>query len=383
MNSRMSLPGCCSMLAIAAALPSQFVWPATYATAPGNAVMNAPFTAQSGHATNTTRCMVVIDGPSLPFPTGTPITQIALRRDVGYPNQGYTGSTGTLRVRIGAAIAPPDQIQDVRFSRLWGNTWTEAAVIQNFAVPAAPPPGSSIPPFGIVIPFTNTYTWNGGPLAIDIVYTPNSGSSQWRIDAFAEPRPQHGTSTQTLLGCPASNGFTPYHYALPETTMPGANLVVQVEGGPLPASPAALENFAFHLIGLQNATYQGIPLPVPLASVGGPAGCSLGIDPMLTYLVFVDNKSKQFSRAANSVPLAPAPILVGAILYSQWLLPDSGQNAPLGLAVSDAQAITLGQIAPPTFTRSARTIWKYGATGFDNESGRMVPDGYGPILQFN
>jgi len=31
----------------------------------------------------------------------------------------------------------------------------------------------------------------------------------------------------------------------------------------------------------------------------------------------------------------------------------------------------------------ATTIWKYGAAGFDNESGRMVPDGYGPVIQFN
>lgn len=364
--------------ALAAVLPAQFVWPTAYTGAPGNAVMNAPFTAQPGHATNSTRCMVVLDAASLPFPTGTVLSQLSLRRDVGYGNQSYSGSSGTLTVRIGPAVAPPDQIQDVRFARLWGAAWTEAAVIPNFAVPAAPAPGGSVPPFSIVIPFTRTYTWSGGPLAIDMVFTPSSGSAQWRVDAFAQPRPQHGISSPAGAGCVATNGFAPYHYALPETAMPGVPLVVQVEGGVLPSSPVAAENFAVHVVGLQN-----LPAPLPLAVVGGPSACMLHVDPLLTYTVLVGNNSKLYARATNTIALPAQPSFVGAVLFSQWLLPDTATNAALPLIASDAQAIMLGAIAPAPQARLARTVWKYGATGFDNESGRMVPDGYAPILRFN
>ncbi len=51
--------------------------------------------------------------------------------------------------------------------------------------------------------------------------------------------------------------------------------------------------------------------------------------------------------------------------------------------MSDAQRITLGQIAPaPTLPR-ARTIWRYGSSGLNSESGRMVVQEYGPVIRFN
>ncbi len=108
-----------------AALPAQLVWPAAYAAAPGNAVLNTPFTAQPGHPTPTTRCCVVIDAASLPFGPGTTLTQLALRRDTSYAAQSYATVNGALRVRIGRAVAPPDQVQDVRFHRLWNGQPTQ------------------------------------------------------------------------------------------------------------------------------------------------------------------------------------------------------------------------------------------------------------------
>jgi len=368
------------------AMRAQYYWPAGSASTVGNAVMNAPFTAQPGHATTSTRCMVVIDPSSLPFPIGTAIHQISLRRDVLYPNQPYGSFSGTLSMRIGRAVAVPDQIQDVRFSRLWQGvpaTVHKPSAQTPFVVPAAGAPGSSVPSFSVVIPFLQPFTWLGGPLAIDMVWTPSSGSSAWRVDAFAVNRPQNGTGRPAGLGCVGSNGFSPFHYALPETTMPGAILTVQMERAKLPANPGSLENLAFHLVGLQNVSYQSQPLPMPLSAVGGPPGCFLRVDPLLSFTVFVTNPSTLFARATGYVSLPPHPALVGAVLYSQWLCPDTGFSVPLPIIASDAQAITLGGILPPPASRTARTIWKYGATGFDNESGRMMPDDYGPILRFN
>ncbi len=374
---------------LAVALPSQFVWPASYASVPGNAVMNAPFsyrpvTVQSGQAALGTRCMVIIDPASLPFGTGTVLTQLAFRRDVSYPTQGYAGETGSLSVRLGRANLLPNDVQDVRFARLWDGAWTEVAAIPSFSVPAEPAPGTNLPSFNLVIPFTNSYTWQGGPLAIDIVFTPSGGvPTQFRIDAFAQPRPQTGSSRRVGEGCTGSNGFTPFHYALPETTMPGMSMRVQVEGGRLPPTPGSFEILAFHLVGLQNTSYQGSPLPFALSTFGGLPSCFLRTDPLLSYTVLVRNNSRMFSRAVNSVPLPANSALVGAVLYSQWLLPDTGTAAPLPIIASDAQAITLGEIVPTPTPRMACTIWKYGAAGFDNESGRMVPDGYGPVIRFN
>ncbi len=331
--------------AFATMAEAQYYWPAGHASSAGNAVMNAPFSARPGHPTATTRCMVVIDPSTLPFPVGTQLTRLSLRRDVRYPNQGYASASGTLVVRIGRAVAVPDQLQDVAFMRLWDGMPT---IVCNttpqvpFSIPGASAPGTSVPPFAIVIPFTQPYTWTGGPLAIDFVWTPLSGSSTFRVDAFATPR-VNGTFRPAGAGCRASNGFIPFHYALPETTMPGAVLTVQMEGSRLPPSPGSMESFAIHLLGLQNTTYQGQSLPLALSASGGMPGCYLRVSPLLATTVAVSNPSALFARATSRVALPAQASLVGTVLYSQWLMLDGGYSAPMPLIASDAQAITLGQ----------------------------------------
>ena len=369
--------------ALTADVPAQFYWPPGYATAPGNAVMNAPFTTQPGYSTSGTRCMVVIDPSSLPFPVGTALTRISLRRDVGYASQSYSGKSGNLIVRIGRAAWAPSQVQDVRFSRVWETPPTQVFAQTPFAIPAASAPGTSVPPFSLVIPFTTNYTWQGGPLAIEFVFTSAAGPSAWRLDAFAVNRPQNGTSSPTGLGCRGSNGFIPWHYALPETSMPGAQMTVQMEGSRLPPAPGAAETYAFHMLGTQNLTYLGSPLPLPLSLIGGPPQCLLRIEPLLITTCLVSNPSALFARATNSFPIPAQAAFVGFVLHSQWLLFDTGIAASFPMTVSDALAITLGGVLPPAIPQAARTLWKYGATGFDDEYGSMVPDSYGPIIKFN
>lgn len=377
------LPVVGSLVVLTRTSPAQYYWPAGYVAAPGNAVMNAPFTTQPGYPVPGTRCMVVIDPASLPFPIGTVLTRISLRRDTSHATQGYAAETGNLIVKIGRAVATPSQIQDVQFSRVWDGQPTQVFAQAPFVVPAAAAPGTSVPPFNVVIPFTTNFTWQGGPLAIDFLFTASTGPSPWRVDAFAVDRPQTGTGRPAGGGCRGSNGFIPFHFVLPETAMPGAQLTVQMEGSRLPPYPGAPESFAYHLLGLQNSTFLGSPLPMPLTAFGGPPGCFLRVDPQLTIRTVVSSPSALFARATNAIAVPAHPALVGAVIYSQWLLFDTGLAQPLPVTVSDAQAITLGDIAPPPATLAARTIWKYGATGFDDDYGRMVPDDYGPILRFN
>jgi hypothetical protein len=350
------------------------VWPAAYASTPGNAVLNTPFTSPPGHPTAMTRMMVVIAPGSLPFSAPVTLTRLSLRRDTRYPNQGYGSASGTLTVKLGRAAMLPDQVQDVRFDRLWeGAPTTVYSNSAPFAVPSAAAPGTSVPPFSIVINFTRSYTWQGGPLAIEFQFTPSSGTTAWRVDGFALPAPMNGTFRSRGAGCAGRNGYRPYHYALPETPRPGAILTTQVEG------VQSTQPFAIHLLGFQSL----VP-PVDLGVIGvGPAGCLLRITPVLQFPVPTYNPSSGFQRAISQVQLPAQPAAVGTLLYSQWLSFDSGVSGTLPIVLSDALEITLGQVLPPPALKSARTIWKYGATGYGNDSGQMVLDDYAPILRFN
>lgn len=361
-------------------VPAQWVWPGVFAGARGNAVMNAPFSLGSGHAHGSTRCTVVIDSASLPFAANTVIHRISLRRDTSYANQAYGSVSGTLQVRIGHAAAPPDAMNHVRFADVFAGSSILAYYSgpqTPFVLPAASAPGTTVPPFSVVIPFTNTFRYIGGPIAIEFLWTPAPGTSTWRVDSFALPRP-HGVSRTVAAGCTGSNGFEPTHFVLPETTNPGATLTVQLEGARRPTT--TLEMIAIHALGLQN---NGPALPLPLAAFGGVPGCYLRIDPVMSLAVAVDNPSLLFTRARSAIALPPQQALVGAVVYSQWICFDTAFNTPLPLTASDVQAITLGPIATPPAPRTARTLWKYGATGYGDESGRMVPDDYGPVLRFN
>lgn len=379
----LSTIGCLFGIAAGSGLLAQtYHWPAALATAPGNAVLNAPFSCPPGHPANRTRCMVVFDPAQLPFAAGTSLTQVAMRRDVAYPNQAYAAVPGTLTVKLGRVLVVPDRVQDVRFARLWDGVPT-TVYSGAFTLPAAPAPGTSLPPFQVVIQFTRNFPYAGGPLAIEFVFAPASGSSVWRVDGFARSVPVHGTFRPAGPGCPGSNGFSPHHYPLPETTMPGAVLTLELEGAARPASPSSLENFAFHLLGLQNSTYLGQPLPIDLATFGGVPGCLLRMEPVITTTVLVGNPSALFARATAQVALPAHAGLVGMGLYSQWLQFDGNRSAPFPVIASDAQAITLGQIAPPPGPHSSRTLWKYGAGNVDIDCGRLVPADHGPVLRWN
>lgn len=380
MNRLLRLCAIAAITAPSGVLGAQVVWPAAYATTPGNAVLNSPFTVRPGHPTATTRMMVVIDPSSLPFPVGTTLTRISLRRDVGHASQAYAGLSGNLTVRVGRVLAQPAEVRDVRFARLWDGPPT--LVYRNvapalFTAPGAAPTGTSAPPFNVVIQFTVDHVWQGGPLGVELLFSPASGTSEFRIDAFRRPSPANGTSHLVGTGCGGSNGFVPAHHVLPETARPGAVLTTQVDG------IRSGQAIAFHMLGSQNTTWLGLPLPFGLGVFGAPPTCFLRIDPVVISTVPVGNPSALFARATSSAAVPAVSAAVGAELYSQWLLFDSGLATPLQVSVSDAQRITLGPIAPAPATTFARTIWKYGATGYDDDSGRMVLDDYGPVLRFN
>jgi hypothetical protein len=365
-------------LAAADVAAAQFVFPAGLAMTAGNAVMNAPFTARAGQPTGSTRCMVVLDAAAAPFAVGTTLTRLALRRDAAYAGAPYAASVGSLTVRIGRAVAAPDAIKDVRFARLWSGEPTTVFQSTSFQLPAAAAPGGALPGWNVVIPFSANHVWQGGPLAVEFLWTPAGGASAWRCDAFTTPR-GNGRFRTLGAGCVGSNGFRPFHYALPETTVPGATLALQLEGAVRPAAPGTLQDVSLHVLG-----FQALPSPVDLGVVlGTPTGCWLRSDAQVTTLVPLGNPSALFGRAQRQVALPAAASLAGARLYSQWLCFDLGLGTAFPATVSDAIEVTLGQLPPPPAPRRARTVWKLGATGFDIDSGEMAEDEYGLAMRFN
>jgi hypothetical protein len=362
---------------LAAAGTAQVVWPPAFASVRGNAVMNGPFTVAPHLANTSTRWFVVLDASTVPFPVGTVIHRLSLRRDASYP-QAYASATGQMVVRMGKAAAAPGALDDVRFWRMFDGP--SKAVFNTtpqtpYALPGASAPTGSAPaPFSVVIPFQRPYTWTGGPLAIEISWTPAAGTSTFRLDAVALPR-RAGTSRNVASGCTGSNGFEPTHFVLPETTSPGATLQTQLEGARTPVN--SLELLAIHALGLPPAS------PLPLSAIGGVPGCNLRVDPLLTQAVVVGNPSRMFARALSATALPANQGLVGVVLQSQWLCFDTAFATPLPLTASDTQAITLGPVAVPAAPRSVRTWWRYGSALQGHEAGHMVTDDYGPVLLFN
>ena len=371
-------------LSLSASAAAQFVWPPQQAAAPGNAVMNAPFRSVAGAPTTKTRCMVVLDAASGPFPIGTTVTQIALRRDASYGAQGYAALQGSLRVRMGRAVAAPDGIQDVRFARLWQGAPTTVYDAPNgtFSSPAAPPPVGGAPPFSIVVPLQRPFQWQGGPLAIEFLYTPTAGTSLWRVDAVATPR-SAGSFRSLGPGCGGSNGYRGQQYVLTETAVPGGQMQVVVEGAVRPVAPGSLQDVAIHVLGASGTAIGGVPLPLDLGPLlGTPSGCLLRNDALATLTVPLANPSLLFGRASNQVAVPATPAIAGAQVFSQWLLFDLALSAPFRATVSDGIEITVGSYVGAVTPRRARTLWKYGATGFDIDSGVMADGEYGPVLRF-
>ena len=357
-----------------------WVWPASYATRPGEGALNTPFSVATGVATNASRLLVVIQAASLPFPSGTVIHELAFRRDRQDSSTAYGAMSGQLRVLIGTTSVAPDQIHDAHMGDLWSAAPTQcldAAV----SLPAAAAPGATLPGFTAVFPLAAPFTWTSGNLVIDLRFIATPPTT-WRVDAMASPPQQDGRLRPIGAGCRGSNGFLPISTASLDTAVPGSTLHLRVDQTRIPATAQAPDNFALSWLGDSASQYSGVPLPFSLQPLGLPSGCWLRTSMTAVQVVPVGSPSLVFARAESFWRLPSDPGLVGATLYAQWLLNDSGLTAPLRMTVSDALAITLGTPDPAPHRWIGSVLWRYGATGSDHESGVPPYQELAPVIRF-
>jgi hypothetical protein len=98
---------------------------------------------------------------------------------------------------------------------------------------------------------------------------------------------------------------------------------------------ASASPFAMLLLGVSNANWLGVPLPLALDGLG-MTGCALQTSLELTPVAAVSAGAASWDLA-----LPPDPQLVGASLFGQVLAADPGVN-PAGLVVSRPVAVTTG-----------------------------------------
>ncbi len=110
----------------------------------------------------------------------------------------------------------------------------------------------------------------------------------------------------------------------------GSSFAVTLQGAS-PGRPALL------LLGASRTTWNGLPLPFPLAVVGAP-GCELLAAGDVTIVVATGGAGE--AQVTLTVP--PVQDLVGAELFGQWAVRAAGSNA-LGLLFSDGAAMTIGR----------------------------------------
>src|SRR5690606_18400560 len=92
------------------------------------------------------------------------------------------------------------------------------------------------------------------------------------------------------------------------------------------------------LIGGSTTNWAGVPLPIPLGSLGLP-GCALQVAPGAILPFVTSNASDQVGAARIPLPVPPAPALSGIFVAAQAFV-----NDPVRLALGSATrafAITL------------------------------------------
>ena len=245
--------------------------------------------------------------------------------------QGFTNQPGrTVDLELFLAESPNDA---ATASSTFANnvvTATEVNVIPRTMVNLPQVPDNS---WAVALPFVNPFLFTGqAHVSWRVNNSGNSNSNQiftYPLDAWSP----FGSSTSLGTGCRSANGTNNAQHS---AALPSPGQTAQFYGysyvptGNLPAILA---------IGNSSTSFNGIPLPFSLNSVGAP-GCSLYVN-WLAVLTGVTMANSSGSVQIN-IPLPNDPTLSGATVMSQYLFADPTGNA-LGIFTSNGASSQIGE----------------------------------------
>ena len=131
---------------------------------------------------------------------------------------------------------------------------------------------------------------------------------------------QEGGTYDYGFACPGGQSHVPVGTAN-AVPMPGLATYTQL------LSKAGSGYPAIFFIGVSKTTYNGTPLPFPLAFLGGP-NCSMQASPHLILFTTTVGGGPGAGNAKVKTPIPPIGALAGVRVYSQWVILDKA--APNG-----------------------------------------------------
>lgn len=281
------------------------------------------------------------------FPTAFVMNGVALRWD----NQTYLqipGALVDLEINVGYTTKTPATISSTFAANFDSGAPVNVLPRQNVQLPDQNnPPATNPNDFQVLIPFPVTFAWTPQPgrnLLIEFVMRGSSlGSSlSYVMDCgwSASTARVYGTATSTTGSLDGfAYGYVMKFFEQTNTAVPvltGTDTPQFGNNVPLRLTQAKANTIALLITGLSNAAWNGVPLPMSLATVGAPA-CSLLASYDIGDVITTNgsgNGTFQFNVPMNFS-------LLGLHFYNQYAVWDPTANG-FGFAFSNAGVGVIG-----------------------------------------
>lgn len=343
--------------------------PSSLVVPPGMAATEANGAESYAFAPFSARRQLILDASWLAAASGGSLTSVSLRRNQGTSDTNVGGLL-VLEVAISHSPRGPRQAS----STFSANRGPDHTVV--FAGPISLPsaqaatttPAPWTAPFAVQIPFLVPFPLVGGPICMETMTQPIPGpvlqNPWWPVDAVIA---DIQGSVQTMgSGC-IPDVDDPSASAEEATLTVGATAVFYLRGNLRPGQVTCL-------IGTSNTSYGGVPLPFDLTVFGLP-GCRLFNDVVISAPALATTwPLSPSSHASVDIPLPPWPALVGASLYTQWMVTTPARST-LPISLSNGVHAVLGQVPA-----GLDVAWVEGI-GRTATTGRVLNDRC-PVLRF-
>ncbi|MBI5850633.1 MAG: hypothetical protein HZB39_06270 [Planctomycetes bacterium] len=321
MNAALALTMALSLSSLGAVAQQLLTVPASAAASDGNAFTWLPGCGDSGAT------QVIIDASHLQTLVGRTLVGLSFRRD-GTWLEGLPRSDAHWRVRLGPSTrGADDPYLDFALNLPQGTVAFDGAV----SMPAMPPITGYVgwtAPHTVEIAFTTSFTYSGGPLAIELEGSLTTPAAFFPMDGVDDPVRGAASDVGTACGPRApANGRT----------------ALAVGGGLVPGATAQLHllgtagNAAFAFFGVSL-----LPQPVNLTLIGAP-GCQWYVDAFtaLAAPVVASGIPAVDGLASVRLHLPGTPTLLGGQLVVQWLEVGAGL-----VATSQAMSLSISAQMP-------------------------------------